>query len=145
MSERSRAAVVALGGATAVAVNLVIYGVGRAAGGTFRFTSATGPAEVDAITVAGFSAVPLLTGLTAVALLAPFAAWVARAALVIGPALALGTILVMTVPTDFDKTSKAALALCHLALVPISIVAVRAIARRAQTIRASRATTPSTR
>ncbi|GAA3779966.1 hypothetical protein GCM10022225_80270 [Plantactinospora mayteni] len=142
MPERSRTAVVALSGATAVAVNLVIYGIGRAAGGSFRFTSATGPAEVYAITVAGFSLIPLLVGLTAVALLAPFAAWVVRAAFIIGPTLALGTILVMTAPANLDTTSKVALALCHLTLVPISIVAVRAIARRAQTIRTTRATTP---
>lgn len=142
MSKRSRWAVVALGGAVAVAVNLVIYGIGRAAGGTFRFTSPSGPTEVDASTVAGFSAVPLLIGLTAVALLAPFATWVIRAAMVVGPMLAVGTILLMTLPADFDTTSRVALALCHVTLVPISIAAVRAIGHRAQGLRAKAATTP---
>ncbi|MFJ8582801.1 DUF6069 family protein [Micromonospora sp. NPDC093277] len=139
MARLSRAAVVALGGVTAVAVNLVVYSVGRAAGGTFQFTSSSGPAEVDAVTIAGFTAVPLLVGLAAVALLAPFAAWVVRAALVVGPVLAVGTVALMTLPTDLDTASKAALALCHLALIPITIAAVVAIGRRAQAIRATRA------
>ncbi|MEV6304283.1 DUF6069 family protein [Actinoplanes sp. NPDC051861] len=138
MPDRSRAAVVAAAVAAAVVVNLVVHGIGRAAGGTFRFTAATGPAEVDAITVTGFSAVPLLIGLTVVALLAPFASWVTRAALIAGPALAVGTILGMTVPADFDTTSTVTLALCHLTLVPIIVVAVRALARRAETVRAAR-------
>ncbi|SBT43145.1 DUF6069 family protein [Micromonospora auratinigra] len=129
MSRHSPAATVALAGATAVAVNLILYGVGRAVGGTFRFTTSGGPAEVDAVTVAGFSAVPLLVGLTAVALLAPRAAWVVRVALVVGPLLAIGTIALMTLPTDFDTASKATLALCHLTLVPITIAAVIAVDR----------------
>ncbi|MFF0371579.1 DUF6069 family protein [Micromonospora sp. NPDC005087] len=132
-------AVVALGGVTAVVVNLVFYSVGRAAGGTFQFTSSSGPAEVDAVTVAGFSAIPLLIGLAVVALLAPLAAWVIRAALVVGPVLAVGTIALMTLPTDFDTASKATLALCHLTLVPITIAAVVAIGRQAGATRATKA------
>ncbi|MET8350901.1 DUF6069 family protein [Micromonospora sp. NPDC005206] len=132
-------AVVALGGVTAVVVNLVFYSVGRAAGGTFQFTSSSGPAEVDAVTVAGFSAIPLLIGLAVVALLAPLAAWVIRAALVVGPVLAVGTIALMTLPTDFDTASKATLALCHLTLVPITIAAVVAIGREAGATRATKA------
>lgn len=139
MSRLSRVAVVALGGVTAVVVNLVFYSVGRAAGGTFQFTSSSGPAEVDAVTVAGFSAIPLLIGLAVVALLAPLAAWVIRAALVVGPVLAVGTIALMTLPTDFDTASKATLALCHLTLVPITIAAVVAIGRQAGATRATKA------
>src|SRR5688572_33009844 len=106
----------------AVAVNLAVYGVGRAAGGSFEFTSAAGgPAEVEALTVAGFSAVPLLLGLAAVALLVRFGSWVTRSALVVAPVLAIGTIAVMTLPANFDTTSTMALALCHLALVPIVV------------------------
>ncbi|WP_328472406.1 DUF6069 family protein [Actinoplanes sp. NBC_00393] len=123
--------VVAAAAALAVVVNLAVYLIGRAAGGTYTFTSAQGPAEVDAVTVAGFSLVPLLVGLTVVALLASRAAWVVRAALIIGPVLAVGTIVVMTLPTDFDGVSKTALAVCHLTLVPIIVVAVTAIGRRA--------------
>ena len=40
-----------------------------------------------------------------------------------GPLLAVGTILVMTVPADFDTASTATLAVCHVTLVPISIAA----------------------
>jgi hypothetical protein len=127
---RSRILIIVAGVGTAVVLNLIVYALGRAAGGTFHFTSSSGPAVVDGVTVAAFSAVPLLAGLVAVALLAPLGAWVTRTALVLGPLLAIGTIAVMTVPTDLDVTSKVALALCHVVLVPIILVTVRALGRR---------------
>ena len=127
MSRLSRPAVIAAAVLTAVVVNLVLYALGRAAGGSFRFTSGGAPAEVDAVTVAGFSAVPLLLGLTAVALLAPRFGWVRTAALVAGPVLAVGTVLLMTLPADLDAISTVTLALCHLSLVPILVLAVRAL------------------
>jgi hypothetical protein len=130
MSRAPRWAIVAAGVAAAVVINLLVYAAGRALGGSFRFTAANGPSEVDAVTVAGFSAVPLLIGLTLVAVLARFE-WVPKAALVIGPVLALGTIALMTLPADFDSTSKTTLALCHVVLVPITVVAVRALRDRA--------------
>jgi hypothetical protein len=133
MSRLSRPALIAAAAGLAVLVNLAVYLIGRAAGGTYTFTSPQGPAEVDAVTVAGFSLVPLLLGLTVVALLAPRAAWVVRAALIIGPVLAVGTIAVMTLPADFDGVSKTALAVCHLTLVPIIIAAVTAISRQTRT------------
>ena len=52
--------------------------------------------------MAGFSVVPLILGLTAVALLGRRRQ---RAALVAGPAPAVGPILGMTVPAGFDTTS----------------------------------------
>jgi hypothetical protein len=127
---RSRWLVIAAGVGAAVVINQILYAVGRAAGGTFRFTSTSGPATVDAATVAAFSAVPLLVGLVAVALLSPLGNWVIRTALVVGPLLAIGTIALMTLPTDLDATSKVTLALCHVALVPIILFAVRALGRR---------------
>ncbi|SCG33903.1 DUF6069 family protein [Micromonospora humi] len=130
MADLSRAAVVTGATVGAVVVNLVVYAVGRAAGGTFRFTAAAGPAEVNGATVAAFSALPLLVGLTAVALLAPRFDWVVRAASIVGPALAVLTIVAMTLPTDLDATSKTTLAVCHLTLVPIILVAVAALGRR---------------
>jgi hypothetical protein len=72
--ELSRPMIVAAAGDVATVVNLMVYEIGRAAGGSFRFTASGVPAEVDAVTVAGFSVVPLVVGLTAVALLAPVAA-----------------------------------------------------------------------
>jgi uncharacterized protein DUF6069 len=128
---RDKLLLVAAAAGSAIVTNLLLYAVGRAAGGTFRFTAASGPATVDAATVAGFSAVPLVLGLLAVALLARFGRWVTRAALVVGPVLAIGTIAVMTLPTDLDTASKVTLALCHLTLVPIIIVAVRRLGRGA--------------
>ncbi|WP_127501613.1 DUF6069 family protein [Actinoplanes solisilvae] len=119
--------VVALAVAAAVVVNLIVFGVGRAAGGSFRFTADGKVNEVDAVTVGGFSAVPLLAGLVLVALLSRRAAWVSRAAVVVAPVLAVVTIFVMTVPAGFDTTSTVTLALCHLMLAPISVVAVRAM------------------
>lgn len=130
MADLSRATIVALATVGAVVVNLIVYAVGRAAGGTFRFTAASGPAEVNAVTVAAFSALPLLVGLTAVALLAPRFGWVVRAASIVGPALAVLTIAAMTLPTDLDAASKTTLAVCHLTLVPIILVAVAALGRR---------------
>ena len=127
---RGRLVIIAVAAGTAAVTNLILYGAGRAAGGTFRFTSAGGPAEVDGVTVAAFSVVPLLVGLVAVALLARLGAWVVRAALVIGPLLAVATIAVMTLPADLDTVSTVTLALCHLALVPVIVVAVRALDRR---------------
>jgi hypothetical protein len=127
---RSRVLVIAAAAGAAVVINLILYALGRAAGGTFHFTAASGPAVVDGVTVAAFSAVPLVVGLVAVALLSRLGDWVARTALVVGPLLAIGTIALMTVPTDFDVTSKVTLALCHVVLVPIILVAVRALTRR---------------
>ncbi|MFI7540021.1 DUF6069 family protein [Actinoplanes sp. NPDC049599] len=127
---RDRLLILAAGVGTAVVVNEILYAVGRAAGGTFRFTSSGAAATVDGVTVAAFGAVPLLVGLVAVALLSPLGEGVVRTALVVGPLLAIGTIALMTVPTDLDVTSKVTLAFCHVTLVPIILVAVRALGRR---------------
>lgn len=124
MREPARPVVVVAAGAVAAAVNLVVYAAGRAAGGSFRFTASGVPAEVDAATVAGFSVVPLVVGLIVVALLAPRAAWVGRAALIAGPLLAAGTVPLMTLPADFDTASTVALSICHLTLIPIVVLAV---------------------
>ena len=53
--------------------------------------------------------------------------WVIPAALIVAPVLELGSILPMILPSDHDTASKVALALCHAALVPVSIVGLRAI------------------
>jgi hypothetical protein len=124
---------------TAAVVNLILYGIGRAAGGTFRFTASGSPAVVDGITVVAFSVAPLLVGLVAVALLARFGGWVIRTALVVGPLLAIATIALMTLPADLDTTSTVTLALCHLVLVPVIIVAVRALGQRSGATRQSTA------
>ena len=122
---RRSVTVIATAVVAAVVVNLVVYAVGRAAGGDFRFAGN----EVDALTVAGFSAVPLLIGLVLVALLSRLGPWVTRTAMIVAPVLAVVTIFVMTIPADLDTTSTITLALAHLTLAPISVLAVRALAR----------------
>jgi len=131
-SRTDRPAVVVVLGAVvvAVALNLVVYAAGRAAGGRFTFTAPAGPAEVDAATVAGFTAVPLLVGLALAALLARRWAWVVPVALVVAPALALVTIVVMTLPADLDAVSTVTLALCHVVLAPVAVLALRRLPRR---------------
>jgi hypothetical protein len=125
--------VVAVTVVAAVVANLAVFLAGRAAGGTFEFSGAGTQMRVDAATVAGFTAVPLLVGLVVVALLGPRLPWVHPVALVVAPLLAVVTIGVMTLPADLDTTSTVALALCHLVLVPASVLGVLALRRRAGT------------
>jgi hypothetical protein len=112
-----------------VAINVLIHTVGAAAGATYEFTAAGRPAKVDALTVAGFTALPLLAGLAAAAALADRWAWVIPAAVIIGPVLAFGSIVVMIIPTDLDLSSQIPLALCHTMLVPVTIVGLLSIRR----------------
>lgn len=121
----TRAVVVIAAVATAVAINLLIYAVGRLAGGDFSFTQDQATAQVDALTVAGFSAVPLGLGLTLVALLVRRIPRIASIAMVIAPVIAIATIAIMTIPVDLDAVSTLTLATCHLTLAPISVIAVR--------------------
>lgn len=119
-----RAVVVPTAVATAVVVNLIVYAIGRIAGGDYVFTQDGTTVAVDALTVAGFSAVPLGIGLAIVALTAPRMPWVTRVAVVVAPVLAVATIAIMTLPVDLDTVSTVTLASCHLTLVPISIFAI---------------------
>jgi hypothetical protein len=123
-------ALVALAVAVAIVVNVGIHSLGRALGATYRFTAETGPAEVDTLTVIGFTLLPLTVALTLVAVFGRFWAWVLPVALVAGPVLELGSIAGMTLPADFEPLSKVFLALCHVALVPITIVTLLALRRR---------------
>ena len=125
MTARSPLAVVALAAAVAVVANLGVYAAGRAAGGDFTFTDGRGATQtVDAVTVAGFTAVPLLVGLAAAALLGRRWPVLVTVAMVVAPVLALATIAVMTIPVDLDTASTVALAACHVVLVPVSLVAL---------------------
>lgn len=122
-SRTARAVVIAFAIVAAIMANLVIYGIGRAAGGEFEFTRASQVMRVDAMTVAGFSAVPLGLGLILVALLSRYRRIVTLASIV-APLLAVLTIGAMTIPADLDTTSTIALAACHLTLVPISLLCI---------------------
>ncbi len=128
-ARRAPAPVVVLAAvAAAVVANLVVYVVGRVAGGAYEVTSNGDVVTVTAVTVAGFSAVPLGLGLVVVALLARWR-WVAKVAVVVAPLLAVLTIGIMTIPADLDAVSTVALACCHLTLVPISVLAIRRLRR----------------
>lgn len=114
----------------AVVVNLAIFFLGALAGGTYTFTSPAGPATVDAAVVALFTLVPLGLGLTAVAVVRRWWPSVVTVALIVAPVLEIGTIIGMTLPADLDGPSTIALALCHLALVPVTVLALRALRTR---------------
>lgn len=121
----SRAVVVPAAVVAAVVINLLVFAAGRLAGGGFAFTQAGSTVKVDAVTVAGFSAIPLGLGLIVVALLVRRLVWIGRVAIVVAPVLTVGTIGIMTIPVDLDTISTVTLATCHLTLVPISIAAIR--------------------
>ena len=125
----SGAVVVLAAVVVAVAGNLTVYAVGRLAGGDFTFTRTGSTVEVDAVTVAGFSALPLGLGLIVVAMLARRLAWIAGVAIVVAPVLAVATIGIMTIPVNLDVISTVTLAACHLTLVPISILAIQRLRR----------------
>ncbi|MEY2849245.1 MAG: hypothetical protein RI885_1912 [Actinomycetota bacterium] len=115
----------------AIVLNLAVYAIGRLAGGSFLFSTPAGEIEVMALTVAGFTAVPLILGLAAVAILGRWRSWVFPTALIVAPLLEVVTIFVGTLPAGFDAPSAVALSSCHLTLVPVTIVALLALRARA--------------
>lgn len=127
---RGRLLVTLVAVTAAVVVNVVLFWVGRAAGGYFGFTRSGSRVHVNTATVAGFSALPLGVGLAVVALLAGRLPWVSTVAAVVAPVLAVATIGLMTLPVDLDATSTVTLAACHLSLVPISLGAIRGMRDR---------------
>jgi hypothetical protein len=118
--------------AVAVVVNVLIYAVGRAFGGDFVFTNAGEQIQVTALSVVTLTAGPLALGMALVALLSMRWPAVVKAGLVIGPALALVTIAILTLPADLDTTSTITLSLDHVALVPMTIAGLLALGRRAR-------------
>ncbi|GAB2620655.1 hypothetical protein Aab01nite_35130 [Paractinoplanes abujensis] len=87
--------------------------------------------RVDALTVAGFGALPLLIGLGLVALLSRLGGWGTRTAVIVAPVPAPAPIVVMTLPADFDGVSTLTPAVCHVVLAVVSVVAVLALGRKA--------------
>ena len=114
----------------ALAVNLGIYALGASAGGSFIFTASSGPSHVDPLTLIGFTALPLAVALTVLAVVGRRWRGAFLVALVVAPLLELGSIFGMTLPADFDVTSTFALATCHVALVPVSIITVLVLKTR---------------
>lgn len=130
MIRLSRPVIVIVCVLAALVANLAIFAIGSAVGGSYVFTSPAGEARVEAVTVAGFTIIPLGIALTIVALLARWR-WVTTTALILGPILELATIVLMTLPAGFDTPSFLALAFCHVALVPATLAAILLLRRRA--------------
>ncbi|HEY5249610.1 MAG TPA: DUF6069 family protein, partial [Dermatophilaceae bacterium] len=114
----------------AFGVNLALYELGRAAGGSFTYIQSGNKTTVDALAVTIMSVGPLVVGLGLVACLAPRWPRLITAAKIAAPMLALATIALMTVPAHFDTTSTIFLASMHLALIPISLLAIAALDQR---------------
>jgi RsiW-degrading membrane proteinase PrsW (M82 family) len=123
-----RYAVIIIAIVLTLAVNLVIYAIGRAAGGAFTYTQSGKTSTVDAVAITFLSTGPLTVGLTLVAILSRRWPVLINAAKIASPALALATIALMTIPAHFDTTSTMFLASMHLTLIPISVLALTALA-----------------
>ncbi|MFF3227656.1 DUF6069 family protein [Nocardia suismassiliense] len=112
----------------AVAVNLVVWLIGEAAGGSFEVVDKGVTTYVGGSGVIMSSAVPLLIGMTLAALLSYRWVGVLRVAQVVGSVLAVATIG-LTVSATFDTASTIALSVMHLVLAPALIVGLEAMRR----------------
>ena len=121
--------------AAAVFVNLAIYTLGAVViGGTYRFTSQGQPATVDALTVIGFTAVPIGVGMALAALLPARWRWVTAAAVTVTIVVGIGSIFAMPpLQTDLDAASRIALWLYHYVVTAVTcagLLALRAVRGR---------------
>ncbi|NNH74532.1 hypothetical protein HLB23_32580 [Nocardia uniformis] len=112
----------------AVAANIVVWLIGAAAGGSFEVPNGTEMQSVAPGGVIILSAVPLLIGLTAAALLSYRWVGVLRLAAITGSVLTVATIA-MTVAAEFDTASTIALSVMHLVLVPALVIATEGLRR----------------
>ncbi|MGW6424327.1 DUF6069 family protein [Nocardia sp. NPDC055053] len=119
--------VAVLGGVVvAVVANLIVWGIGAAAGGSFITTDAGKVMDVAPGGVIFMSAVPLLIGLTVAVLVSYLWTGVLRVGAVVGSALSIATIA-LTVDADFDTASTIALSVMHVVLVPVIVVALEGV------------------
>lgn len=116
----------------ALAINLVVYAIGTIAGASFDFTVDGTSEHVYALLLAAFTVIPMVVGLTLVALLARWWPQVIPLALVIAPVLAIGTIFIMTLPTDLDTASTVTLAITHVVVAVVTVAGVLALRGRRQ-------------
>jgi Family of unknown function (DUF6069) len=123
----ARLRVILLTVAAVLAVNLLIYALGRMGGGAFTYKQGDTPTSVDAVAVTILSVVPLTIGLTTVAWLSPRWPILITVAKIAAAVLAAGTIGLMTIPAHFDTISTLTLATMHLALIPAALLALRAL------------------
>ncbi|MGX1808290.1 DUF6069 family protein [Nocardia sp. NPDC055321] len=115
--------------AGAVVANLIAWGIGALAGGSFETTMDGQSQSVAPGGIVTLTVVPLLAGLALAALLSYRWVGVLRLAAVVGSLLAVGTIA-LTVAADFDTASTIALAVTHLTLVPALVIATEGVRRK---------------
>jgi hypothetical protein len=118
--KRATAGVV-LAATSALTVNLVLYAIGKAAGGAFSYRQARTPATVDpsAITILTLTSMGLGLGIA----LAALRRWprILLSLQVGATVIGVGSIAVMTIPAHFDTTSTLFLAAMHLSAIPIAV------------------------
>lgn len=124
----SRPVVILAAVGAALVLNLAIYAIGGAAGAAYTFPGPDG-AAIPWFVVAVFSVAPLGLALTVVALLAPRRRWVIPAALVAAPMVLAVSIPLMPLAVGFDTATALALAAMHVALVPITVLALLGLRR----------------
>lgn len=112
----------------AVVVNLIVWAIGAAAGGSFVTVDNGQLFDVAPGGVIMMSAVPLLIGLTVAVLVSYVWTGVLRTAAVVGSALSLATIA-MTVSSNFDTATTIALSVMHVVLVPIMVISLEGVRR----------------
>jgi Family of unknown function (DUF6069) len=114
----------------ALAVNLLLYAVGRARGGQFTYAQNGAATTVDPLAITIMTVLPLATGLSLVAWLSPKWPALLTIAKLVAPVVAIGTIGLMTIPAHFDTTSTLFLATMHLALIPATLLALGSLSRQ---------------
>ncbi|NKX88921.1 DUF6069 family protein [Nocardia coubleae] len=114
--------------AAALIANLIIWGIGEAAGGSFTTNTDGKVSDVAPGGVILMSVVPLLIGLTAAVLISYKWTGVLRVAAVVGSVLSIATIG-MTLTAGFDTASTIALSLMHVVLVPAMVIALEGVRR----------------
>lgn len=123
------AVLTALAAVTATLVNLGIFAVAAAAGASFVLLDGTEPHQVTIGAVITSSTVPLVVGMALAVLLSRWWPGVLRVTQVVGGALAL-----LTVPGPVsavgDDATRLALALIHVVVGVVVVLALEAVRRR---------------
>lgn len=124
-----RPAAIAASIAGALVVNLAVWLLAAAAGGSFEVTENGVTTSVAPGAVIFSSVVPLLIGMSAAALLSYLWVGVLRVAQVVGSVLAVATIG-LTVAAQFDTATTVGLSIMHVVLAPALVVGLEAIRRK---------------
>lgn len=121
-----RPVVVAAAVAGALVVNLVLWLIGLAAGGSFEHTDAGATVSAAPGGVILMTVVPLGVGLTVAVLLGMWWRGFVRIAQVVGALLPLATIT-GTLSADFDTASTVTLTLMHVVIAAVAVVALEKV------------------